>query len=193
MATTPRYFFGALPGPWQVEQWITRLAAAGVASKLGRRMFAPENWHQTLSGRHFNADDATVARLMAAGDRINAHAMTLRFNRVVWSRHELQDRNHCTLLAQGRPAEFDALLAAVQTALTEKGLADPEGHRPHITLSYDAGAPHPAVQLIPIEWTLDEVLLLKGHGDPYRYEVIRRWPLLPPASPQHQVDLFALG
>ena len=138
MATTPRYFFGALPGPWQVEQWITRLAAAGVASKLGRRMFAPENWHQTLSGRHFNADDATVARLMAAGDRINAHAMTLRFNRVVWSRHELQDRNHCTRLAQGRPAEFDALLAAVQAALTEKGLGDPEGHRPHITLSYDA-------------------------------------------------------
>lgn len=191
MASVPRYFFGALLGPDASGQWLTQLAAAGVALKLGRRMLAPENWHQTLSGRHFNPDDATLARLIEAGARIDASAVTLRFNRVVWTEGEA--RNHCTLLSHGRPAEFDALLAATQRALAEVGLGDPEGHRPHITLSYDAGELQPTVQLIPIEWTINEVLLLKGHGDPYRYDVIGRWPLLPPASPQHQDDLFALG
>ncbi|MBE2210073.1 MAG: hypothetical protein IAE66_00600 [Xanthomonadaceae bacterium] len=193
MATMPRYFFGVLPRPDESEQWLTRLAAAGVASKLGRRMFAMANWHQTLSGRHFDADDTTIARLLQAGARINASAVTLRFNRVIWTQGEPERRNHCTLFTQGRPVEFDALLGAVQAALAEVGLGDSEGHRPHITLSYDAGELHPTVQLIPIEWSIDEVLLLKGHGNPYRYDVIGRWPLLPPASPQHQVDLFALG
>lgn len=193
MATTPRYFFGALPGLYESERWLTRLAAAGVASKLGRRMFAMENWHQTLSGRHFDADEATIAGLLEAGSRITAHAVTLRFNRVVWTQGEPERRNHCTLFTHGRPVEFDALLSAVQVALKDVGLDDSEGHRPHITLSYDAGELHPTVQLIPIEWTIDEILLLKGHGSPYRYDVIGRWPLLPPASPQHQNDLFALG
>lgn len=193
MATTPRYFFGALPGLDQSDHWLTRLAAAGVPTTLGRRMFAMENWHQTLSGRHFDADDATVERLMAAGERIAAQAVTLRFNRVIWTHGEPERRNHCTLFTHGRPVEFDELLARVQVALREVGLGDSEGHRPHITLSYDAGELHPTIQLIPIEWTIDEVLLLKGHGQPYRYDVIGRWPLLPPSSPQHQDDLFALG
>lgn len=193
MATTPRYFFGALPGLEQAEQWLTRLAAAGVASKLGRRMFAMENWHQTLSGRHFDANGETIARLMDAGGRIAAQAVTLRFNRVIWTQGEPDHRNHCTLFTHGRPVEFNALLGAVQAALGGVGLGDDEGHRPHVTLSYDAGELHPTIQLIPIEWTIDEVLLLKGYGQPYRYDVIGRWPLLPPASPQHQDDLFALG
>ena len=183
MATTPRYFFGALPGLDLAEQWLMRVAAAGVASKLGRRMFAVENWHQTLSGRHFDADDAIIARLMDAGARISAQAVTLRFNRVIWSHNELKGVSHCTMYTEGRPVEFDALLAGVQKALSEVGLGDDEGHRPHITLSYDAGELHPTVDLIPIEWTINEVLLLKGHGHPYRYDVIGRWPLLPPSSP----------
>jgi len=91
---------------------------------------------------------------MEAGGRIDAQAVTLRFNRVIWSRNELKNRNHCMMHVEGKPPGFPALLAAVQAALGKVGLGDSEGHRPHITLSYDAGELHSTTQLIPIEWTI---------------------------------------
>ena len=191
MTTAPRYFFGAMPPPESAEQWLTHFTSAGVVSKLGRRLFPMQYWHQSLSGRHFAPTTATIARLMQAGERISAHAVTLRLNRIKWSQGEIDPKSHCTLLAQGRPQAFDFLLAGVQEALRTMGLADDEGHRPHVTLSYDAGDIHPTMMIIPIEWKIDEVLLLKGHGNPYRYDIIGRWPLAseidPPAA---QMGLF---
>lgn len=92
---------------------------------------------------------------------------------------------------EGRPVEFDALLANVQIALREVGRGDDERHPPHITLSYDAGELHPTAHIIPINRTIDDVLLLQDHGQPYRYDVLGCWPLQPSTSPPHQTDLFA--
>lgn len=181
-----------MPPPAEAAEWLVRLEAAEVVAKLRERMFAMENWHQTLSGRHFDADAETITRLMRAGERIRAQAVTFRLNRVRWSRGVEGARNHCELLPQGRPQGFDSLLSATQDALRSVGLGDDEGHRPHLTLSYAAEEIHPVISILPIEWTIDEVMLLKGQGTPYRYEVLGRWPLLP-SSPRHQDDLFALG
>ena len=193
MSTVPRYFFAAMPTAKETPHWSARLTDAEVVAKLAPRMFPLDCLHQTLSGRHFDADAATVAKLMQAGSMIAAHAVTLRFNRVKWSQFESGGKIHCTLLARGRPPLFDALLVATQDALRTVGLHDDEGHSPHVTLSYNAGELHLPIWLIPIEWTISEVLLLKGHGVPYRYDIVGRWSLLPPASPQHQDDLFAFG
>ncbi len=193
MATRPRLFFAAMPSPGAVAAWQARLAEAGVLDLLGRRVFAPGNWHQTLSGRHFDPDADVRRRLLQAGDAIGAEACTLRFNRVGWSGHPEGGRTHCTLLSQGRPKAFDSLLAATQAGLATVGLGDGEGHTPHVTLSYDAGDIHPTRGIVPIEWTLDTLLLLEGHGRPYRYDLLARWPLRTPPDPRHQVDLFAPG
>lgn len=193
MATVPRCFFAAMPPAQVAGQLFARVVDAGVAAKLGRRMWPLQYTHQSLSGQHSDPDPATVARLMQAGARIVANATTLTFNRVAWSQDGPDARVYCSLLAKGRPPAFDALLESVQRALGSVGLGDDEGHRPHMTLSYDAGSLQTSVRLLPLEWTIDEVLLLKGHGQPYRYDVLGRWPLLPATSPQHQDDLFALG
>ena len=57
----------------------------------------------------------------------------------------------------------------------------PQGHSPHITLSYSAADLHPNVDILPFQWTVRELLLVEGGGDPYRYSVHGRWPLSLPA------------
>jgi len=43
----------------------------------------------------------------------------------------------------------------------------------------------------PLRWTIDELLLVVGHGRPYRYDVLGRWPLLPERDPPPvQIGLF---
>lgn len=193
MTSAPRYFFAAMPPANVAGQLFARLVDTGVAARLGERMFPLEHLHQSLSGRHFEPDAAAVERLLQAGGRIVGNAVTLTFNRIAWSRNDDAGRNYCTLLANGRPPAFDALLGSVQRGLDTVGLADREGHRPHMTLSYNAGSMQSAVRLLPLHWTIDEVLLLKGHGSPYGYDVVGRWPLLPEGSLQRQDGLFAFG
>ena len=189
MASIPRLFFAAIPASEESAAWHARLDGAGVTTRLGRSLFPSRNWHQTLSDRHFNPDARTLQCLLDAGDAITADSVALQFNRVTWSK---SDKGiHCTLRAHGRPASFDALLASVQRALATTGLADGESHSPHITLSYSTNALHPTVAIVPIDWRIHDVVLLKGHGDPYRYDVLGRWPLKPSANSMIQADFFA--
>ena len=66
MASKPRWFFAAMPVPEDLARLQERIADAGIFDQLGRRMFAPENWHQTLSDRFWEPDEATRAALMRA-------------------------------------------------------------------------------------------------------------------------------
>ena len=43
----------------------------------------------------------------------------------------------------------------------------------------------------PVWWAYDELRLVLGTGQPYHYQVLGRWPLLPdPDPPQTQQPLF---
>lgn len=191
MASPPRCFFAAMPSADVQAVIQSRLQSAGVLDALGERLFAPDNWHQTFSGRHYRAGAETIDRLLQAGERVQASAFTLTFNRIDWRHDATKNRNLCTLRAKGTGNELKPILGDVQTALGSVGLADGEGHTPHITLSYKAAGLHPTVAILPLDWTIDELLLVEGGGDPYYYQVLGRWPLPPLTTPQGQADLFA--
>jgi 2'-5' RNA ligase len=180
MAAEPRVFFAALPDPQTRDALWAALVASGLDRQLRNELFPPGNWHQTFSGRHFSPTPDIVRRLLCAGARIRAHAFALSLNRIGGGTGA---RIHWEFRARGRPAEFDALLAAVQRALAEEGLGDMEGHRPHVTVSYRAPHPLASVAIVPVEWMVREIVLVEGGGSPYRYRILGRWPLLVPEEP----------
>ena len=160
--------------------------------RLGRDLFAPENWHQSLSERIFDPSDADIESMMTVGDAIRAHACTLSFNRID-SQLTQAGKIQWTLRARGKPKAFEDLKAVVQAALKQAGHPDIAiGVTPHVTLSYGAPEMLEKIDVSPvIDWTLDEIMLVIRGGQPYRYEVIGRWPLLPEIDPpQQQFDMF---
>ncbi len=184
-------FFAAMPPP-AVRMAIEEAAHAhGLVDALGRSLFAPGNWHQSLSERIFAPNDAQIDQLRAVGAAVQAHACTVAYTRID-SAANLSGRIHVTLRA-GSNTAFKPLLGAVQQQLQLAGHgAIATGVTPHVTLSYDAPALLPTVRLPePLRWSIDELLLVVGHGRPYRYDVLGRWPLLPERDPPPtQMGLF---
>ena len=186
-------FFAAMPPP-AVRMAIEEAAHAhGLVDALGRSLFAPGNWHQSLSERIFAPNDAQIDQLRAVGAAVQAHACTVAYTRID-SAANLSGRIHVTLRA-GSNTAFKPLLGAVQQQLQLAGHgAIATGVTPHVTLSYDAPALLPTVRLPePVRWSIDELLLVigHGHGDAYRYDVLGRWPLLPERDPPPtQMGLF---
>lgn len=191
--SAPRLFFAAMP-PATVRLAIEAAARKhGVLDALGSRLFAAYNWHQSLSERIFDPTAAQVEQLRAVGAAVQAHAATVTYTRID-SAANLSGRIHVTLRA-GSTAAFKPLLGAVQQALQQAGQgAIATGVTPHVTLSYAAPALLPTVRLPePLRWTMDELLLVLGHGRgrDYRYDVLGRWPLLPERDPPPtQMGLF---
>ena len=180
-----RVFFAAMPPPSVVAAIAGVVERSGVGRQLGAALFAPGNWHQSLSERVFNASEADIQRLRGAGALVRGHACTLEYNRITSARDN-KGRVQVTLRAYGEPPAFKALVAAVQQPLPGAGYAPlATGITPHTTLSYDAPAVLDTVAIAtPLRWTLDELLLVMGHGRPYRYDVIDRWALLPERDPR---------
>ncbi|TDK25099.1 hypothetical protein E2F46_08015 [Luteimonas aestuarii] len=174
----------ALPPPTWVEGTLRRLVQLEVPQRLGSRLFVPENWHQSFSERIYSPSARDKDALSKLGKTLSAHACTLHFNRVEGPRAGA-DRAHCTLRARGVPKAFSSLLRQVRQGLVHAGYEGiATGVTPHMTLSYNASDAFDTLALDPpIAWTIDELCLVVGGGDPYRYEVIDRWPLLPEIDP----------
>ena len=188
----PRLLFVAMPPPDVVAAILDVLRRHDLERLLGRTLFAPANWHQSLSERIRRPTRDDIESLRAVGRQVVAHACTLQYNRIKSSINDSGDI-HVTLLGKGRPQAFDALLDALQRRLTDAGHdAIATGVTPHTTLSYRAPALLDKIDIAPmIDWTIDEVLLVIGDGTPYRYEVVDRWPLLPEIDPVvSQAGLF---
>lgn len=176
------------PPPAALAEMVRALTVAGLDDRLGSHLFAPANWHQSLSHR-YPAGTEIENRLLRAGERIAARAFTLTLNRF-YGRGDSYPL-HWAFLAKGRPPGFDNLLAAIRVALFEEGFPGASGHSPHVTISYSAPASLPSTNIAPIAWPISEVLLVEGGGTPYHYEALARWPLLPdPDAQLQQIDLF---
>jgi 2'-5' RNA ligase len=179
-----RLFFAAMPPPEVVAAIREVLRMHGLEQWLGSKLFAPGNWHQSLSERKFDPTRTDIALLRAVGERLRAHACTLQYNRIESS---LTPAGKCyvTLRAKGKPRAFAALSNDVQAALRAADYADmATGVTAHTTLSYDAPSLIKKIDIeAPVHWTINELLLVLGNGDPYRYDVIERWPLLPERNP----------
>lgn len=187
-----RLFFAAMPPPQTVAAIGALLQRHRLDRWLGRALFAPANWHQSLSERVFDPTATDIALLRGVGARIRAHACTLQYNRID-SGTTPQGRIHLTLRARGKPRPFEAINLALQAALRAAGYAGmATGVTAHTTLSYNAPSLIGKIDIEPtIDWTINELLLVLGNGTPYRYDVIDRWPLLPERDPVvTQIGLF---
>jgi RNA 2',3'-cyclic 3'-phosphodiesterase len=182
--TVPRMLLLAMPPPTWVEDTLRRLVQLELPQRLGSRLFAPRNWHQSFSERIYAPTVRDREALLEVGGAISAHACTLHFNRIEGPRAGA-DRSHCTLRARGVPKAFSSLLRQVQQELVHAGYeAIATGVTPHVTLSYDALDAFETLTLDPpIPWTIDALCLAIGGGESYRYEIIGRWPLLPEVDP----------
>ena len=177
----------AKPQPEVLSAMETAVSASGLDVKLGAALFIPENWHQSLSATYQRNTDADVERLLRAGSRINATAVTVRLNRIR-SQGSRAGQIHWAFLAEGNPDGFRELLCAVQAAMRAEGIEEHIVHHPHLTISYWAPSRLPSQKIEPIDWTIDAVLLVEGSGQPYRYITLAQWPLVP--APIRQLPLF---
>ena len=179
-----RLFFAAMPPSDVVAAIREVLGRHGLEQWLGSRLFAPGNWHQSLSERKFDATRTDIALLRSVGERILTHACTLQFNRIDSSLTP-SGKHYVTLRAKGKPKAFEAINQTVQKALRAANYHDmATAVTAHTTLSYDAPSLIDKIDIDPsISWTINELLLVLGNGNPYRYEVIDRWPLLPERDP----------
>ena len=180
----PRLFFASLPPLAWRKHALARLDQLGITGKLGSQLFHPGNWHQSLSERIFDPTKDECDALLRVGNEISAHACTLDFNRVEGP-DLASGRRHCSLRAKGTPKGFSRLLLQVQNRLTANDFGRiATGVTPHITLSYNADHSFDNTLVDPIiSWTIDELFLVMGGGDPYGYEVIGRWSLLAEIDP----------
>ncbi|RZA20714.1 MAG: hypothetical protein EOP93_05310 [Lysobacteraceae bacterium] len=179
-----RLFFAAMPPPEVVAAIREVLRRHGLEQWLGPALFAPGNWHQSLSERKFDASRADIALLRAVGERVRAHACTLQYNRIESSLTP-KGKIYVTLRAKGKPRAFEALNLALQGELRAAHFEDmASGVTAHTTLSYNAPSLIEKIDIDPsIACTIDELLLVLGNGDPYRYDILDRWPLLPERDP----------
>ena len=177
-----KLLFMAQPPASVLAQMRGAVARRGLDRHLGRTMFAPSNWHQSLSMR-LPADARDVLRHV--GSRVHVPAFTLTFRRLL-------RRGKLWLLPADSSAPFDRLIAAIRADLPPCHSGMPNNH-PHVTVCYcaDTGDNRPAEDAGPLFWRIDELCLVEGGGSPYHYEVIDRWPLLPaPPGAEMQQPLF---
>jgi 2'-5' RNA ligase len=182
-----RFLVMAQPPPAVLQACESELREKGLAALLKEAMFDPANWHQSLTAPSFEQTD--VEPLWRACSHVRASACTVALNRIRGSgRH---GSIHWSFHARGTPACFKRLLAEMKEAQVAERLSVPHGHQAHITISYSAPFALPTQPIRPIQWTIDEILLVEGHTVKGRfvYDVIDRWPLQPPEPPR-QRDFF---
>ena len=134
-------------------------------------------WHQSLS-TPVEVRAGLRERLLRAGDRIDATAFTLVFDRL--SGAATREGNiHWTLRARRAPGEFDALVSEVRRQLRQEGVNEPHGHTAHITISYKAPHALTTRAIPPVAWPIDEVLLVEAGGPHPGYDILARRSLRP--------------
>lgn len=179
----------ARPQPEVLSAMVQEVTKNGLDTRLGAALFAPENWHQSLSSPFFY-EEGLHERLLQAGSRIAASCCVLTFNRI----SSLQGATrgiHWAFRVRGQPKGFRELLHTVRAALIAEGVNEKHGHSPHVTISYRAPTTLSTQVITPIDWTIDEIqLVLAGDSKPYRYHTLERWPLATPGYPYAQLRLL---
>lgn len=154
------------------------LKRLGLAARLADDFFAPTNWHQSLSDR-FEDEPLMVEQLRGAGRKISARAVKFRMDRV--ESQPGPDGTHWAFRPDRTPEDFVQLLKSVGAATFALTGRKPAWPSAHLTISYWASEHlRRMVQIEPVEWLLDEVLLVRGGGRPYHYELIDSWRLQAP-------------
>lgn len=173
------------------EALLQVLAESGLDQALGRALYPPRNWHQSLSDLH---PPEAREHLRLACSRLEARALCLQLDQLR-SSGNTPGRIHWKFVPAGhKPLGMKLLMADVRSKLEDHGLAQAFGHRAHVTVSYLADRQLEPRAIAPVPWQIDAVELVEvaGRGADYRYEVVDTFPLRPPAQPAPvQPDLLA--
>jgi 2'-5' RNA ligase len=169
-----RLLFIAKPDTATLSALQNSFDAAGLRGQLGSDLFPVANWHQSLSDR-FNDTAENLRLLTEAGSAVSAAPFVLGFNR--FNCAGISPKIHWALKTSKTPEAFKALLTAIKNALAHKRIEDTTGHTAHITVSYWAKTGPDNMHVAPVLWTIDEFMLVRGGGEPYHYDVLRRWKL----------------
>ena|GEM_PF-915478 len=166
------------------------LAAGGLDTKLGRALYPPRNWHQSLSALHPPQAREALCRACA---ELDASAFELRLDRLRSSGTGPGHIHWEFVPSAGKPDGLALLLAELQAVLGAQGIDDIQGHSAHVTVSYTANQGIGTLHLPPVAWRVDAIELVQvaGRGEDYRYEVVEAWPLHAASAPSPmQFDLL---
>ncbi|AKC86387.1 2'-5' RNA ligase family protein [Pseudoxanthomonas suwonensis] len=175
------FVMARVPGPVR-DALLHALSLGGLEAKLGRALYPPRNWHQTLSALQ-PAEALEPMRRACAG--LDARAFDMPLDRLESSGAE-PGRIHWQFVPSGgKPDGLALLLADVKDRLRGQAIADTQGHRAHVTVSYNAHQGIGRLDMPPVHWPVDAVELVQvaGRGADYRYDVVEAWPLRPSPTP----------
>ena len=176
-------FFALMP-PADVAAQALALAQSLLAGHgLQGRALAAERLHVTLQylGDFPGIPPSLLARAGQAAAQLSLPSFELRLDKVgSFGGH--RDRRPC--VATGQAAGISGVLglhAALGQALLRQGLLRhglPGGARftPHMTLFYDRQS-LPETTIAPLQWQVEDLVLIRSLLGQGRYEVEGRWPL----------------
>lgn len=179
MAQQHRLFFALRPTPGAVQAIVAARQQACERHGLKGRPVAAERLHVTL---HWLADHDEFPRALcdaacAAGAKLAAEPFDVRFDQV-GSIGGARDPGPLVLSG----GENLAALRRFQRALGDEMKAAGIGHyarshfKPHVSLLYP-GVYVAREAIEPLEWRVDELLLIDSHVGAGVHELLGRWPL----------------
>jgi 2'-5' RNA ligase len=178
-----------VPAPVR-QALLQALAAGGLDARLGRALYPPRNWHQSLSTLHPPQAREALRRGCAG---LDASAFEIHLDRLR-SSGTVPGHIHWEFVpSAGKPDGLARLLAGLRAGLGEQGIDDTQGHSAHVTVAYSANQGIGTLHLPPVAWRVDAIELVQvaGRGDDYRYEVVEAWPLHASSDPSPmQFDLL---
>jgi hypothetical protein len=183
--THPRYLAMSMPNASVTARIQACIDDFALTPQLGAGRVRQANWHQSLSDQCWPDDVVDLeVKLVRGCAMLRSGAVTLTLDRIT------RDEGYCALQGDGT-AGFRALLRAVKAAFATQGITSRAVNAPHITLSYWGSAAGTTLGIKPIQWTIDQVVIVKGRGegDKYRYEVLASKKLHTPPKAE-QLALF---
>ena len=178
MASESKLMFMVMP-PADIRTALSAaLERTGLLPELGEALFAATNWHQSVSDRYADIK-ANRERLRDAGAAVRSAPFLMSFERLGSRGKNAGVDIHWEF--QSKRKKVDGLTQLVDTLnarLADQEMDAGSGHTPHITVSYRAPRVLETTELrTPVLWRVEELLLVRGGGFPYHYEVIDRWSL----------------
>lgn len=178
-ASKPQRLFFALWPEAALQQRLYALARPVLEQARDGRRTRAENLHLTLA--FLGSVDAKVrACLEQRAEEIRAPSFELVFERFGYFRGGTWWAG-----TERAPPPLFTLVDALKAAQAACGLS-PENHEyhAHVTLARDLRRRPPPLSFDPIVWPVRQFALVRSQTAPdgARYEVLRRWPLVPPAG-----------
>jgi 2'-5' RNA ligase len=174
---THNLFFALQPSD-EVRQRIDAAARSlKDAHPSAGRWVKPERYHLTLRylGAHANLPEALVGSAINAGDLVRVSAFSFSLDTAgSFANRSIPWWIGCSTM----PQDLGVLWDAISACLESLGLHATEDRTPHVTILRDAERLLPPTSMEPIEWPVEEFVLIDSLlGPKASYTVLGRWRL----------------